>query len=76
MFDKKIKKIIKIEGMHCDGCVNRVKNVLESMKEVVECEVSLENKQAMVVLKKDVGDSEFEEKIENLGFKVVGIRVY
>ena len=70
MFNKKIEKIIAIEGMKCEGCVNRVKNVLENMKEVTDCKVSLEDKQAKIILKKDIDDKIIKEKIENLGFKV------
>ena len=32
---KKIHKTIEIEGMHCEGCANRVKNVLSSIPEIV-----------------------------------------
>ena len=70
MFNKKIEKTIAIEGMKCEGCVNRVKNVLENMKEVTDCKVSLEDKQAKIILKKDIDDKIIKEKIENLGFKV------
>lgn len=70
MFNKKIEKTIKIEGMKCEGCVARVKNVLENMKEVTDCKVSLEEKQAKITLKKDVEDKIIKEKIENLGFTV------
>ena len=41
---KKIHKTIEIEGMHCEGCANRVKNVLSSIPEVKSCNVSLEDK--------------------------------
>lgn len=70
MFNKKIEKTISIEGMKCEGCVARVKNVLENMKEVTDCKVSLEDKQAKITLKKDVEDKIIKEKIENLGFTV------
>ena len=70
MFNKKVEKTISIEGMKCEGCVNRVKNVLENMKEVTDCKVSLEDKQAKITLKKDVEDKIIKEKIENLGFTV------
>ena len=40
---KEIK--IHIEGMKCEGCVNRVKNVVGSLKDVSTYDVSLENKE-------------------------------
>ncbi len=73
MFNKKVEKTISIEGMKCEGCVSRVKNVLEDIKEVTECEVSLEEKTAKITLKKDIDDEIIKKKIENLGFKVNNI---
>ncbi len=64
---KDIVKTICIEGMHCEGCVNRVKNVLNNIKEVKKCQVDLGK--AEIVLKKDIDLSIIKEKIESLGFK-------
>ncbi len=66
---KDIEKIIYIEGMHCEGCINRVKNVLNSIKEIKTYQVDLEK--AIIVLKKDIDLSTIKEKIENLGFNVL-----
>lgn len=65
---KKINKTIYIEGMKCEGCVNRVKNVLSAIPGVKSCSVSLEDKKADLVLAKDIDDSVFQDKIEALGF--------
>ncbi len=65
---KKINKTIYIEGMKCEGCVNRVKNVLSAIPGVKSCSVSLEDKKADLVLTKDIDDSVFQDKIEALGF--------
>ena len=65
---KKINKTIYIEGMKCEGCVNRVKNVLSAIPGVKSCFVSLEDKKADLVLTKDIDDSVFQDKIEALGF--------
>ena len=67
---KKIKKVIEIEGMHCEGCVNRVTNVLSSISGVKNCKVSLEDKKAYLVLSKEIPDFIFQEKIENIGFQM------
>ena len=67
---KKIRKTIKIEGMHCEGCVNRVTNVLSSIPGVKKCDVSLEDKKADLILSKEVDDSVFRERIESIGFQM------
>ena len=64
---KDIVKTIYIEGMHCEGCVNRIKNVLNNFKEVKKCQVDLGKEE--IVLKKDIYLSIIKEKIESLGFK-------
>ena len=65
---KDIVKTICLEGMHCEGCVNRVKNVLNNIKEVKKVLaimlVFIEH------LKKNMDLNIIKEKIENLGFKV------
>jgi len=61
---------LKIDGMKCDGCVNRIRNVLSKIKGVVSYEVSLENKNVIVEIKKEKIKEEVIEKIESLGFKV------
>lgn len=63
---KEIK--IHIEGMKCEGCVNRVKNVVSSLKDVSTYDVSLENKELVVTVKKDKVVPEILSKIDALGF--------
>ena len=60
---------LKIEGMMCQGCVNRVNNVLASIKGVKEYKVSLENKSADITIKNEKVIDEIKEKIESLGFR-------
>ena len=55
---KDIVKTIYIEGMHCEGCVNRVKNILNNIKEVKKCQVDLGK--AEIVLKKDNNIVQFQ----------------
>lgn len=73
MFGKKINKTIHIEGLMCGGCVKRVENVLSTVKEIKEFNVSLENKCANITLKKEVSDEVLTNLITNLGFKVTNI---
>lgn len=67
---KRIKKEIYIEGMHCEGCVKRVKNALLSIPVIKECDVSLEDKKATLVLSKNVDEKVILDKIESLGFQI------
>ena len=63
---KEIK--IHIEGMKCEGCVNRVKNVIGSLKDVSTYDVSLENKELVATVKKEKVIPEILSKIDALGF--------
>lgn len=59
-----------IEGMKCEGCVNRIKNVLENIKGILSYELSLEEKKLILTVKKEKVVEEVIEKIENMDFKV------
>ncbi len=61
--------VIKIEGMHCGGCVKRVENVLKGFKEIKKASVSLEEAQAVIELKKELAAEKIVEAINDLGFK-------
>lgn len=59
-----------IEGMKCEGCVNRIKNVLAEMKGIESHEISLETKKLSLSVKKDKIIDEVIRKIQNLGFEI------
>ncbi len=61
---------LKVEGMHCSGCENRVKNALGLIDGVDE--VSAEHEKGIVSMKlsKEVLLSEIKEVIEDLGFEI------
>ena len=69
-----MEKIVLISGMKCDGCANRVKNVLSDIKGIKKINVSFKEGNATFVTKKDIDDSIIKEKIEGLGFKVLEIK--
>lgn len=73
MLGKKIEKVIYIEGMMCNGCANRVNNALKELKEVKDVAVILDEKKALVLLKKNVEDKVLVDAIEALNFKVTSI---
>ena len=66
------KIVLGIEGMHCDGCVNRLTKVLKALDGVVDAKVSLENKSVEIEydenelelddIKQAVSDAGFEAK--------------
>lgn len=62
---------LKVEGMHCSGCENRIKNVIGSIDGVKEVEANHETGIVRIISKKDIDKSEVKNKIENLDFKVV-----
>ena len=57
--------------MHCEGCVNRIKNVLSTVKGISSYNLSLEDKKLEIEVKKDKVIDEVAKKIENLGFEVL-----
>lgn len=66
---KEIK--LKVEGMVCGGCENRVKNTLKDMPEVEEVVASHVEGTVVITLNKDVDLEILKEKIEDLGFEVL-----
>ncbi len=62
--------VLNIEGMKCDGCVNRVSNVLKNIKGVKEYKVSLEDKKIYLTVKNDKVVDEAIKKVEALDFEV------
>lgn len=57
--------------MECEGCIKRVKNKLNNISEVLECDVTLT--EAFVVLKKNISFDILKQQIESLGFTVTNI---
>lgn len=70
---RKMKKTIKIEGMMCEHCERRVKNLLENIDEVVSAEVSHKNGTAVVTLSADVASVALKAAIEAEGYTVTEI---
>ena len=66
-----MKKItLKVNGMVCNGCENRVKKALENI-EGTQC-VSANHESGIVTItsKEEIEESKFIEIIENLGFEI------
>ncbi len=70
--EKKMTKTIKIEGMMCTHCTGRVNDILNAI-DGVNATVSLEDKQAVVTLSKDIADEVLVKAITDAGYKVIGV---
>ncbi len=62
--------IIKVKGMVCNGCENRIQNVLKRVEGIDE--VVADHKKELVTIKTNskVDKNVIYEKIEDLGFEV------
>jgi copper chaperone CopZ len=68
--DKKVE--IKVDGMTCDGCVNKVKTTLEKADGVKSAEVSLKDHSAVILYDDSKTDeASLKKTINTTGFKAV-----
>ncbi len=70
--NKNMKKI-KINGMNCNHCKMAVEKALNGIDGVESAEVSLENKEAIVTLNKEISNETFKSVIEEAGFEFVEV---
>lgn len=66
-------KIIGIEGMMCQHCVNHVLEALQNIEGVTAVKVSLEQKNATVQVNENVDDRDLKEAIIDAGYEVTSI---
>lgn len=69
-----MKKQISIEGMSCVHCVKHVEEALKEITGVVNVQVSLQDKNAVVEVADAVSDAKLKEAIEEVGYDVTGIK--
>ena len=62
--------IIKVEGMVCNGCENRVQNALKNIDGVENVVADHTSGTVKVTSKNEVEESAIKEKIEDIGYKV------
>ena len=67
------KKIVKIDGMTCENCKNRVERFLNEM-EGVSATVNLKKKEAVISLEKEVSEEIIRAVIEKAGYEVKGFQ--
>ena len=62
---------IKVEGMVCGGCENRVKNAVGSIEGVISVTADHTTGIVVVTSNEDVLEKVVKEKIEDIGFDIV-----
>ena len=60
---------LKVKGMHCEGCENRIKNSLSEIDGVDEVIANHVDGTVLIKTNKEVDLEEIKEKIEDLGFE-------
>lgn len=64
------KIVLEIEGMHCEGCVNRLTKVLNGLDGVNDAKVSLENKNAVIEYDEDkIEIEDLKQAVSDAGFE-------
>ena len=71
---EKMVKVIKVIGMMCPQCESRVREALLNTDGISAADVSHKSGMAEVTLKREFGDAELTEIIENAGYKVKAIK--
>ena len=62
---------LKVEGMVCSGCENRVKNAISIIDGVETVEANHETGIVKVVARNNIEQTIIEEKIKEIGFDVI-----
>ena len=62
--------IIKVEGMVCNGCENRVENALKNIQGVEDVKASHTTGTVTITSKEAVSENIMKEKIEDIGFEI------
>ncbi len=66
------EKRMRIEGMHCDNCRNRVERAVNRL-DGASCRVDLKRKLAVVSYSREITDEELKKAVEDAGYTVVTI---
>lgn len=62
--------ILKVQGMFCTGCENRIKNALENIENIETVEANSKDNIVTISYKNDLSINEIKAIIEDLGFEV------
>ena len=61
---------LKVKGMHCEGCENRIKNSLSTIEGIVEVIANHNNGTVVIKTNKNIDEDDIREKIDDLGFEI------
>lgn len=67
------KKTVKIDGMTCVNCKNRVEHLLNGIADAA-AEVNLSGNIATVKMTREVSDDEIRAALDGSGYKIVSIK--
>lgn len=73
MFNKKIKKVVTIEGMMCEHCKNKVETSLSSINNVSKVKVNLKDKTATIYSTASINNEDIEKIIKKLDYQIISI---
>lgn len=62
--------LIKVDGMHCEGCEKRIQNALKNLKEIKKVIANYKKGTVNIILKKEISEVKIKEVIEDIGFFV------
>ena len=62
---------LKVEGMMCGGCENRVQNALKNIEGVAEVVASHQTKTVKITANENISIDSLKEAIEDIGYEVI-----
>lgn len=62
---------IRIKGMVCGGCENRVKNVLSEINDIESVEANHNTGVVRITSKNNLDITQIENKIKELGYEII-----
>ena len=68
------KKVIYVEGMHCEHCAKKVENALLSLDGALKVKVDLNHKEVTLSSKEPIADEIIQKAIEALDYQVLEIK--
>lgn len=74
MFGKKYKKILIIEGMHCQHCASTIKNSLSRIESITKVKTNLEKQTVEIISKKQIDNDEINNIFSELDYKIKEIK--
>lgn len=74
MFNLNKKKIITIEGMHCEHCAKKVSETLKNIPNINKVKVNLSKKEATIISKVEIDNQTIQDSFKELDFQITSIK--